>query len=171
MKNEKNSMTKFDALLLKRLTLVMGQAPIENIMSATAEIARFELEEFSKGPIKYELKSLQIVDSMIDNHRNLLQETQGAEDTFSIWFGAFLGLVMINEIGGNWQPISKEDWIFKYRDPTFKFENNMFTSPTTIISKSIWDNQYKIADYTNQVDALSKLSIFQIFPGSTKANN
>ncbi|MFA5300992.1 MAG: hypothetical protein WC389_22595, partial [Lutibacter sp.] len=62
-KEENNSDTKFDRLLKRRVDVATNRGPIEVLMDVTADIAKFELEDFSKGKVDYNIESISIMES------------------------------------------------------------------------------------------------------------
>jgi len=128
---------KFNKLLEERVKLLLERAPIAELMDATAEIARFELENFSSGPIEYSLESIPIIDAYIDKHGKKLREKEDDCSLVAVWFGAFLGRVLINEFNGAWQHIEDSDWVAHYLFGKVKFDNNLFANPGIRILNSI----------------------------------
>lgn len=144
----------FDKLLAERIKLLVERAPMDKLMDATAKIARFELEDFSDALVEYNLKSLPIVDAFIDKHRVFLQKTEGNSLWAAVWLGAFLGKVLVSELNGKWQPVPDSEWIDNFQFGKIKFDNNLMTSPTVTILKSIDDDSYKIEGLVNSLQVL-----------------
>ena len=134
----------FDRLLAERVKLAIKRAPMEKLMDATAEIARYELSAFEGAPIEYNLNSLPVIDAFIDKHRAFLQKTEDDGLLAAVWFGAFVGKVLVNEFNGKWQPVPDSEWLDNFRFGKILINNNLCVSPTVTILKSIDDDSYKI---------------------------
>lgn len=162
----------FDELLAERVRLGMMQAPIDKVMEATAEIGRFELEDFSGAPIEYNLKSLPIVDLFIDKHREFLQSYAGKNNVLAIWFGAFIGKVLINEFHGKWLlSTSESEWIENFQFGKVYFDNGIISIPGLNVLKSIEDDQYKIETIVNSICIMSQVQNLGEYMNSENSDN
>ncbi|MCW8896872.1 MAG: hypothetical protein OQJ96_13495 [Flavobacteriales bacterium] len=161
----------FDKLLAERIKLVIERAPMEKLMDATAEIARYELGAFEGAPIEYNLKSLPIVDALIDKYRERFRRTEDDSMLAAVWFGAFIGKVLVNEFNGKWQQIPDSEWIANFRFGKIVIGSNLMISPTVTILKSIDDDSYRVEDFVRSLQVLVNSKDLQEFIISQNNNN
>jgi len=149
----------FNKFLAERIKLLVERAPIDKLMDATAEIARYELEDFLGTSIEYNLNSLPVIDAFLDKHRELLQKTDGNSLWAAVWLGAFLGKVLVKELNGKWQNVPEQARLIDYQFGKVKFDNNMLASPTVTILKSIDDDSYRIEDVVSSLQVLARAKL------------
>lgn len=149
---------KFNALLAERLRMLIERASIDKLMDATAEIARFQLEDSSSGPIEYNLKSIPILDTFMDEQREMLLKTENLGFTAAVWFGAFLGKVLVEEFNGQWLSVPDSEWDSNYLFGKVRFDNNLIANPTVRLMKSIeGGNDSSVAEYVQSLSVLVQL--------------